>query len=65
MEGKEKGMEEKKNNLFGWREKWGRKRKMDGMIFLLCGPSFLFPSKLGVNDKEERVIHEELIFGVD
>ena len=38
---------------------------MEGMIFLLCGPSFLFPSKLGVNDKEERVVHEELIFGVD
>lgn len=42
-----------------------RKEKENGGNEILCSPSFLYTSKLGVNDKEERVVHEELIFGVD
>lgn len=42
-----------------------RKERENGGNEILCSPPFLFPSKLGVNDKEERVVHEELIFGVD
>lgn len=59
--GKRDGREEKQ---FIWLERKLRKEKENGGNEILCSPPFLFPSKLGVNDKEERVVHEELIFGV-